>query len=289
MGILVDGDSKVLVQGITGRLGRKQTELMQEYGTNIVAGTSPGKGGESVLGVPVYNTVKEALRHHDIDVSTVYVPAPFVRDAVFESMDSGIDFTTIITDWVPHQAEMKMKAFAEKKGVRHLGPNSPGIAVPGEISLGMLSSKSIMTQGNVALVARSGTLTAEIAQQLTESGIGQSVVMGLGGDPIVGTEMKEVVELLEQDDQTEVIVLIGEIGGGMEEEASEFIKEHGTKSVVAFLAGRTAPRQKRMGHAGAIIRRGKGTLESKIQAFEDAGVEVIENLDNVSTVVKSKL
>lgn len=289
MGILVDKKSKVLVQGITGRLGRRQTGLMLEYGTNIVAGVTPGKGGKTVHGVPVYDTVKEALKKHEIDVSIVYVPAPFVRDAVFEAMDSRVEFVVVITDWVPYQDEMKMKTFAKKKGVRYLGPNTPGIAVPDEIALGMLSSPSVMTSGNVALVSRSGTLTGEITQQLTETGIGESVVMGLGGDPIVGIRMKEAVELLEEDEQTEVIVLIGEIGGTMEEEAGKFIKEQGTKPVIGFLSGRTAPRRKRMGHAGAIITRGKGTIESKIKAFKQAGVEVAEKLGDISAIVERKL
>ncbi len=279
MGILIDSKTKVLVQGITGRLGRKQTELMLEYGTDIVAGVTPGKGGQDVQGIPVYDTVQEALEHHDIDVSTIYVPAPYVEDAVNEAMEAGINFGVVITDWVPYQDEMKIKKSAdESENFRYIGPNVPGITIPNEIALGMLSSPSVMMPGNVAIVSRSGSLTGEIAEELTEIGIGQSVVMGLGGDPIVGTRMVEAVKMLEEDDQTEVIVLVGEIGGSMEEEASEFIKEKGTKPVVGFLAGRTAPRQKKMGHAGAIVRGGEGTLESKIKAFENAGVEVAETI-----------
>lgn len=290
MGILIDEDSKVLVQGISGRLGKKQTKLMQEYGTDIVAGVTPGKGGQTVLGVPVYDTVKEAMNNHDIDVSTVYVPAPFVEDAVHESIDAGLELSVIISDWVPYQDEMKIKELAKKsEDFRHIGPNTPGIAVPGEIALGMLSSPSVMEPGNVAIISRSGTLTGEIAENLTERGIGQSVVMGLGGDPIVGTRMVEAVEMLEEDDQTEVIVLVGEIGGTMEEEACEFIKEKGTKPVVGFLAGRTAPKQKQMGHAGAIVRGGQGTIESKLSAFKEAGVDVADTIWEVPELVEENL
>ncbi len=290
MGILIERDSKVLVQGITGRLGRKQSKLMMEYGTDIVAGVTPGKGGETVHGVPVYDTVKESLEHHDIDVSTIYVPAPFVADAVEETIDAGVEFAVVISDWVPYQDEMKIKQSAlQSENFRHIGPNTPGIAIPDDIALGMLSSPSVMTPGNVAIVSRSGTLTGEIAEELTERGIGQSVVMGLGGDPIVGTRTVEAVKMLEEDDETEVIVLIGEIGGTMEEEACEFIKEKGTKPVVGFLAGRTAPRQKKMGHAGAIVRGGKGTIESKLKAFEEAGVEVADTIWEIPEVVEKLL
>ncbi len=290
MGILIDSGSKVLVQGITGRLGKKQTKLMLEYGTDIVAGVTPGKGGETIHGVPVYDTVKESLEHHDVDVSTVYVPAPYVEDAVNETIEAGIEFGVVISDWVPYQDEMRIKRAAlNSDDFRHIGPNTPGIAIPDEIALGMLSSPSVMTEGNVAIVSRSGTLTGEIAENLTERGIGQSVVMGLGGDPIVGTRTVEAVKMLEEDDDTEVIVLVGEIGGTMEEEASEFIKEEGSKPVVAFLAGRSAPRQKKMGHAGAIVRGGKGTIESKMAAFDDAGIEVADTIWDIPDMVEKHL
>ncbi len=290
MGMLIDSRSKVLVQGITGRLGKKQTKLMLEYGTDIVAGVTPGKGGETIHGVPVYDTVQESLEHHDIEISTFYVPAPSVEDAVNEAIEAGIEFGVIISDWVPYQDEMKIKRAAlNSEKFRYIGPNTPGIAIPDEIALGMLSSPSVMTDGNVAIVSRSGTLTDEIAEELTERGIGQSVVMGLGGDPIVGTRMVEAVEMLEKDDETEVIVLVGEIGGTMEEEASEFIKENGTKPVVSFLAGRSAPKQKQMGHAGAIVRGVKGTIKSKIRAFEGAGVEVAETLWEIPDIVEKHL
>ncbi len=290
MGILIDRDSKVLVQGITGRLGRKQSELMLDYGTNIVAGVTPGRGGETVHGVPVYDTVKESLGHHDIDVSTIYVPAHSVEDAVEEAIYAGVEFAVIITDWVPYQDEMRIKRAALKSdNFCHIGPNTPGIAIPNDIALGMLSSPSVMTPGNVAIVSRSGSLTGEIAEELTEIGIGQSVVMGLGGDPIVGTRMVEAVEMLEEDEHTDLIVLVGEIGGTMEEEACKFIKEKGTKPIVGFLAGMTAPRQKKMGHAGAIIRGGKGTIESKVKTFEESGVEVAETIWDIPEKVQRLL
>ncbi len=289
MGILIDSKSKVLVQGITGRLGKKQTKLMLEYGTDIVAGVTPGKGGETVHGIPVYDTVKDSLKHHDVDVSTIYVPAPNVEDAVNEAVDAGIKFGIIISDWVPYQDEMRIKRSAEENSdFRYIGPNTPGITIPDNIALGMLSSPSVMTHGKVAIVSRSGSLTGEIAEELTEIGIGQSVVMGLGGDPIVGTRMVEAVRMLEDDSQTDVIVLVGEIEGSMEEEASEYIKEEGTKPVIGFLAGRSAPKQKKMGHAGAIVRRNKGTIESKIEAFRNAGVEIADTIWDVpKKVVKS--
>ncbi len=290
MGILIDDGSKVVVQGITGRLGKKQTELMLECGTDIVAGVTPGKGGETVHGIPVYDTVKESLEHHDIDVSTVYVPAPYVEDAVNEAINAGIGFSVVISDWVPYQDEMRIKKYAEEsENFQYIGPNTPGIAIPGEIALGMLSSPSMMAPGNVAIVSRSGTLTGEIAGNLTENGIGQSAVMGVGGDPIVGTQMVEAVEMLEEDDETEIIVLVGEIGGIMEEEACEFISKKGTKPVIGFLAGRTAPKQKRMGHAGAIVRGNKGTIESKIRAFEKAGVELAETIWDIPEKVEKQL
>lgn len=292
MGILVDDRPKVVVQGMTGRLGKQQTRLMLEYGTDIVAGVTPGKGGETVHGIPVYDTVKESLDHHDhdIDVSTIYVPAPYVEDAVNEAINAGLRFSVVISDWVPYQDEMKIKRSAqESENFRYIGPNSPGIAIPDDTALGMLSSPSVMTPGNVAIVSRSGTLTGEIAENLTENGIGQSVVMGVGGDPVVGTRMVEVVEMLEEDDKTEAIVLIGEIGGTMEEETSEFIRKKGTKPVIGFLAGRTAPKQKKMGHAGAIVRGEKGTIESKLRAFEEGGVEIADTIWDIPKMVKRYL
>jgi succinyl-CoA synthetase alpha subunit len=273
MGILVDKNTRVIVQGITGRLGARQTKIMLDYGTKIVAGVTPGKGGETIFGVQIYDSVEEALMEHEADASILYVPSPSLKEAVFEAMEAGIKFMVIITDWVPVHDALEIKAFAKEIGVRYIGPNSPGITIPGETKLGMIHT---VTPGNIGVVSRSGTLTAEISSLLTNAGLGQSAVLGIGGDPVVGLRLKEVVKLFEEDAHTKVITIIGEIGGTMEEEAAEYIKEHVTKPVVAFIAGRTAPPEKRMGHAGAIIARGRGTAASKIQALKQAGVEVAE-------------
>ena len=273
---MVDRDSRVLVQGITGRLGSRQTELMLEYGTKIVAGVTPGKGGETVHGVPVYDSVEEALAHHEIDVSVLYVPAPGIKEAAFEAMEAGIKFMVIITDWVPLHDELEIKALAERLGTRYIGPNCPGMIIPNEITLGMLPTSAV-APGKVGVVSRSGTLTGEITQILTDAGIGQSCVVGVGGDPVVGMSLRDIVELYEQDEHTNAILIIGEIGGTMEEEAAEYIKDHVSKPVFAFIAGKHAPPEKRMGHAGAIISRGRGTAESKIETLRKAGVKVAES------------
>jgi len=261
----------VMVQGITGRLGMSQTRIMLDYGTKIVAGVTPGKGGETALGVPVYDSVEEALREHDADTSILYVPAPFMKEAAFEAIEAGVKFMVIITDWVPVHDALEIKALANDAGTRYIGPNCPGITIPGEIKLGMIHT---VTPGNVGVVSRSGTLTGEISNLLTNAGLGQSAVLGIGGDPVVGLRMKDILKLFEEDERTKAITIIGEIGGTMEEEAAEYIKEHLTKPVVSFVAGSTAPPEKRMGHAGAIITRGRGTAVGKIQALKQAGVKV---------------
>lgn len=271
MGILVNKDTRVIVQGITGRLGSRQTKIMLEYGTKIVAGVTPGRGGETIFGVPVYDSVEEALSEHEADASILYVPAPFLKEAAFEAMEAGIKFMVIITDWVPLHDALEIKAFANKAGTRYIGPNTPGITVPGEIKLGMIHT---VAPGSIGVVSRSGTLTAEITNLLTKEGLGQSTVVGVGGDPIVGLRLKDILGLFEEDEHTKAVVIIGEIGGAMEEEAAEFIKKRMSKPVVAFIAGVTAPPEKRMGHAGAIVVRGRGTAESKISALEKAGVKV---------------
>lgn len=271
MAILVDKNTRVMVQGITGRLGISQTRIMLDYGTKIVAGVTPGKGGETALGVPVYDSVEEALREHDADTSILYVPAPFMKEAAFEAIEAGVKFMVIITDWVPVHDALEIKALANDAGTRYIGPNCPGITIPGEIKLGMIHT---VTPGNVGVVSRSGTLTGEISNLLTNAGLGQSAVLGIGGDPVVGLRMKDILKLFEEDERTKAITIIGEIGGTMEEEAAEYIKEHLTKPVVSFVAGSTAPPEKRMGHAGAIITRGRGTAVGKIQALKQAGVKV---------------
>ncbi len=286
MGILVGKDTRVIVQGITGRLGSRQTRLMLNYGTKIVAGVTPGKGGKRVFGVPVYDSVEEALKKHEADASILYVPAPFLKEAAFEAIEAGIDFIVIITDWVPVHDALEIKALADRAGVQYIGPNSPGITVPGETKLGMIHP---VMPGRVGVVSRSGTLTAEVTNLLTNVGLGQSTVLGVGGDPVVGLRLKNVVKLFEEDEHTDVIVIIGEIGGTMEEEAAEYIKEHVTKPVVAFIAGRMAPPEKRMGHASAIITRGRGTAESKIRALKDAGVKIAKAPWEIPYLVKKLL
>jgi len=286
MAILVNKNTRVIVQGITGRLGRRQTKMMLDYGTKIVAGVTPGKGGETVFGVPVYDSVKEALMEHEADASILYVPAPFLKEAAFEAMEAGIKFMVIITDWVPLHDALEIKAFANSVGTRYLGPNSPGITIPGEIKLGMIHS---VMPGNIGVVSRSGTLTAEISNLLTKAGLGQSAVLGVGGDPIVGLRLKDILELFEKDDRTKAITIIGEIGGTMEEEAAEYIKKHVSKPVVAFIAGSTAPPEKRMGHAGAIITRGRGTVASKISALKQAGVKIAKTPWELPSLLKSVL
>ncbi len=285
MAIFVDKDTNVLVQGITGRLGALQTELMLDYGTKIVAGVTPGKGGETQFDIPVYNSVQAAISKHRIDASVVYVPAPFVQDAAFEAIDAGIKFMVIITDWVPLHSEMKIKVYAKNRGTCYIGPNTPGIMIPSQTSLGMISPSAVMP-GGVAIVSRSGTLTDEVASHLSEQGIGQSVVVGLGGDAVVGLRMNEVLKLLKQDKQTKCVVIVGEIGGTMEEEAAEYIETQFNKPVVAYVAGRVAPQGKVMGHAGAIITGARGMAESKISAFKSTGIPVAETLWEIPTLVE---
>jgi succinyl-CoA synthetase alpha subunit len=288
MAILVNRDSRVMVQGITGKFGTQLSELMLDYGTKIVAGVTPGKGDRIHLGVPVYDSVHEALKQHEIDASLVSVPAPFVRDAAFEAMDAGISFLVIISDLVPLHDELKIKAYARGKNVRYIGPNTPGIIVPGETSLGMMSGSAVM-EGQIAVVSRSGTLSDEVASHLSEQGIGQSVVIGLGGDPVVGSRMIDILRLLKEDRATKGVLIVCEIGGTMEEETAEYIKAEFDKPVAAFLAGRTAPRGKVMGHAGAIIMGERGTAESKIRAFQEAGVPVASTLQEVPELARKLL
>ncbi|MFQ5917880.1 MAG: succinate--CoA ligase subunit alpha [Candidatus Binatia bacterium] len=286
MTILVDENTHVVVQGITGRLGMSQTRIMLDYGTKIVAGVTPGKGGEKVLGVPVYDSVEEALREHDADTSILYVPAPFIKEAAFEAIEAGLKFMVIITDWVPVHDAMEIKALENDTGMRYIGPNCPGITIPGKIKLGMIHP---VTPGNVGVVSRSGTLTGEISNLLTNSGLGQSAVLGIGGDAVVGLSLKDILELFEKDQRTKAITIIGEIGGTMEEEAAEYIKEHLTKPVVSFVAGSTAPPETRMGHAGAIITRGRGTAAHKIQALKQAGVKIAKTPWELPSLLKGVL
>lgn len=287
MAIIINQDNVILVQGITGRQGSFHTAQMLAYGARVAAGVSPGKAGQAVHGVPVYDTVAEALEKHPITSTIIFIPAPGVKDAAFEAMSAGIKTLVIITEHVPLHDELDIMAYAEKLGVTVIGPNTFGIISPGQSKMGIMPN-SIYTPGPVGVVARSGTLSYEIAYNLTMSGIGQSTVVGLGGDRVVGLSFTEVLERFEQDPDTKAVVLVGEIGGNAEEEASLYIKTM-SKPVVAFLAGSSAPPGKRMGHAGAIIERGKGTFQSKVEALTAAGAKVAVLPWEVADLIKEAL
>lgn len=274
MSILLDENSKVLVQGITGRDGSFHTEKMIEYGTKIVGGVTPGKGGTSLLNVPVFNTVKEAAEKTNANVSIIYVPEKGASDAIIEAADADIKLIVCITEGIPVNQMVKVSKYLETKpNIRLIGPNCPGIISPGKSKVGIMPGH-IFKPGNVGVISRSGTLTYEVVYQLTNLGFGQSTSIGIGGDPIIGTHFIDALALFNADPETESVVLIGEIGGDAEEKAAEYIKKNMKKKVVAFIAGRTAPAEKRMGHAGAIISQGKGTAESKVTAFQEAGIAV---------------
>jgi succinyl-CoA synthetase alpha subunit len=273
MGILVNRETKLIVQGITGRDGSFHTEKMIEYGTNVVAGVTPGKGGQEALGRPVFNTVREAVEATGANASVIYVPPRFAANAILEAIEAGIPFITAITEGVPVNDMVNVWAALEGTGTRLLGPNCPGVITPGECKVGIMPG-SIHRPGNVGVVSRSGTLTYEVVDQLSRSGLGQSTCLGIGGDPIIGTKFVDVLEMFERDVQTEYIVMIGEIGGNDEEVAAEYIAAHVTKPVVSFIAGRSAPPGRRMGHAGAIVSGGSGKAEDKIEALSQAGVKV---------------
>lgn len=276
MSALVDEDTRLVVQGITGSEGKFHAERMQEYGTNVVAGVTPGKGGEEVLGLPVYDTVKEAAREEDANASAVFVPPAFAGDAVMESLDADLDLCVAITEGIPTHDMIRVNRRLDEVDTRLVGPNCPGVITPGEAKIGIMPG-SIFDSGNVGLVSRSGTLTYQLVDSLGRRGVGQSTVIGIGGDPIIGTSFIDAVRAFENDDDTDVIAVVGEIGGSDEERAAEWIEENVSKPVVGFIAGRTAPPGKRMGHAGAIVSgSGTGTAESKMNALRDAGVRVAE-------------
>lgn len=260
--ILLDNDTKCLVQGITGKQGSFHTEQMLEYNTNILAGVTPGKGGQDFLGVPVFNSIEEAKEETGVNSSIIFVPAKFAKDAAFESI-RHLDLVVIISEHIPVHDSLKIMNYAREMDTTVIGPNTPGIITPGVGKLGIMPTH-IFEEGNVGVISRSGTLTYEVASQLTRGGIGQSTCVGIGGDPVIGTNYIDILKKFEEDDDTEAIVLIGEIGGNAEENAAEFIKDNISKPVVSYIAGRTAPPGKRMGHAGAIIHGSSGTAESKI-------------------------
>lgn len=288
MSILVDSNSRVLVQGITGREGTFHTGGMLEYGTKVVAGVTPGRSDRSVHGVPVFDTVADAVRETEPNVSIIYVPGPFAPDAIIEAADNNIPLIICISENIPVNDMVKAWRHVKNSGSRLIGPNCPGLITPGEAKIGIMPGY-IHQRGRVGLVSRSGTLTYEVVWALTQSGLGQTSAVGIGGDPIIGTSFIDVLELFQNDPETEGIVMLGEIGGTDEEQAAAFIKEHVTKPVVSFIAGRTAPPGKRMGHAGAIISGGTGTAADKIAALNAAGVEVAERPSEVADIMKAKL
>jgi succinyl-CoA synthetase alpha subunit len=285
MSILINKNTKLLVQGITGRDGSFHTSKMKAYGTNIVAGVSPGKGGQYVEGIPVFNTVEEAVKATGADTSVIFVPAPFAADAIMEAAEGGIKLVVCISEGVPTLDMIKATTYLKKKGVKLIGANCPGLITPDESLIGILPG-NIFLKGNVGLISRSGTLTYEMVNQLTTNGIGQSTCVGIGGDPVAGLYFQELLQMFEDDPETEAIVLIGEIGGDAEERAAQYIKDHITKPVVAFIAGQTAPPGKRMGHAGAIISSGSGTAAEKIAAFEAVGVPVARRPIEIPVLIK---
>lgn len=279
MSILVNGSTRVLVQGATGRFGQIQTKLMLDYGTKIVAGVTPGKGGQQVLGVPIYDTVAEAREQHSFDASVIYVPAPYTLDAAVEAIEGGIPLVVVITEGVPVHDAMKIRALGKQHGTWVIGPNCPGIITPGQTSLGMYPPSCAMP-GAVGVASRSGTLCFEVTKLLCEAGIGQSSCVGIGGDPVIGTNFVEYLKLFERDPETRVVVMIGELGGNQEENAARFIAEM-TKPVIAFISGKSAPPEKRMGHAGAISSEGSGAAVDKVKALEAVGVKIADTLDDI--------
>ena len=288
MSILINKNTKVIVQGITGRDGAFHTSKMKDYGTNIVGGISPGKGGSDVGGIPVFNTMEEAVTATGANTSVIFVPAPFAGDAILEASYAGIDLVICITEGVPVQDMIKVTPILKQNGTKLIGANCPGLITPGECLIGILPA-GIFTPGNIGFISRSGTLTYEVVNMLTEAGLGQTTCVGIGGDPVSGLYFRDLLEMFENDPATTAVVLIGEIGGDAEEQAAKFIKENMKKPVVAFIAGQSAPQGKRMGHAGAIISSGAGTAEEKIKAFAEAGVPVAKEPGEIPGLVKQKL
>ena len=288
MAVLVDKGTRLLVQGITGREGSFHTKLMIEYGTKVVAGVTPGKGGMEVHGVPVYDTVAEAIKEHpEINASIIFVPARFAPDAVYEALDNGIRTIVVITEHIPAHEELRFVRYGRSLGARIVGPNCPGVISPGKAKVGIMPA-NVFREGSVGIVSRSGTLTYEIAAAITREGFGQSTAVGIGGDPVTGLDFIDVLELFRDDPETEAVVLIGEIGGDAEERAAKYVKETGyPKPVVAYVAGRTAPPGKRMGHAGAIISMGTGYYADKVRALRAAGIGVAETPFEVAELLKN--
>lgn len=288
MAILVNAATRLVVQGFTGSEGTFHSEQMLEYGTNVVAGVTPGKGGRQHLQKPVFNTVREAVEQEGANTSIIFVPPPFAADAILEAADAGIKVIVCITEGIPVRDMIPAYHYVRTQGARLVGPNCPGVLTPGQAKVGIMPAM-IFREGPIGVISRSGTLTYEAVDQLTRQGLGQSTAVGIGGDPIIGTRFVDALELFEQDDATEAVVLIGEIGGTAEEEAAEYIQKHMTKPVFGFIAGLTAPPGRRMGHAGAIISGGKGTAEDKFAALEQAGAVIIKNPAVIGETVKAHL
>ncbi|MCB0036950.1 MAG: succinate--CoA ligase subunit alpha [Anaerolineales bacterium] len=284
MSILVNKDTRLVVQGITGREGSFHTKQMIDYGTNVVAGVTPGKGGQKEHDVPVFDSVREAVEETGANCSVIYVPARFAPDAITEAADAGIPLVVCLTEHIPVMDMIKTRSYLDKLGTRLIGPNCPGLITPGEAKVGIIPG-SIVTPGSVGVVSKSGTLTYEVVYALTYRGTGQSTCVGIGGDPVAGTNFIDVLQMFEEDDQTESIILMGEIGGNAEEQAAAYIKDHITKPVVAFIAGRSAPPGRRMGHAGAIVEGNSGTAEGKIKALEAAGVKVAQHPEQIVDIL----
>ena len=288
MSIYIDKNTKVLVQGITGSVGTFHTKQMLEYGTKIVGGVTPGKAGSKVEGVPVFNTVIDAVKATGANASVIYVPPAFAADAICEAFDAGLDLVVCITEGIPILDMVKVKKYMEGKKTRLVGPNCPGVITPGECKIGIMPG-SIHNPGTIGIVSKSGTLTYEAVHQVTGVGLGQSTCVGIGGDPINGTNFIDVLSAFQADPKTEAIIMIGEIGGMAEEEAATYVKAHVTKPVVGFIAGQTAPKGKRMGHAGAVISGGKGTAAEKIEAFKAAGISVSETPSDMGITLARRL
>ena len=286
MSILIDSNTRLVVQGITGSEGTFHAGQMIEYGTNVVAGVTPGKGGQTHLDRPVYNTVSQAVENEGANTACIFVPPAFAADAVLEAADAGIKVIVCITEGIPVQDMIPVKPYVDKKGAVLVGPNCPGLLTPGaSVKVGIMPTM-IFEDGAVGVVSRSGTLTYEAVDQLTRAGLGQSTAIGIGGDPIIGTTHLDAIRMFNEDPQTEAIVMIGEIGGSAEEEAAAYVKENVKKPVFGFIAGRTAPPGRRMGHAGAIVSGGKGTAEAKIEAMRDAGITTVESPAAIGETVK---